>query len=118
MKAIRIRFAANTELEVIKVILLGAQLRQGIVEASFLVVTSLATKMILGTAYISRKIERISRNKSTLKSTGPSPVTMEETVGSVAYMAGSLVLKQGHADDGFNRYPCTAVCQRIVPFYE
>lgn len=50
---------------------------QRVAETSFLIVTNLATVMIVRTAYINENIEKISPKKGTLKLLRSSPVAIE-----------------------------------------
>lgn len=84
METTRFRSAASTQLEVKKLSRLDGQLRQSVAEVGFLVVTNLATAMILDTAYIDENNEKIKSEKSTLKPTGSCPVAIEESVGNAA----------------------------------
>lgn len=66
-------------------------------ETSFVVVTNLVTNMILRTAYINRNIEKTSLKKGTLKTTGTSFVTIEESVGDAAYITNNVASKHRHS---------------------
>lgn len=115
IKVARVRFAANTQLHIKELIRLTVQLGQKKAKSCFLIVTDLATDVILRTVYINASIGRISPKKDTLKPTSTNPVAIEESVGNPAYKANNLELKQGHPEDEFNEYPRTVVCKRISP---
>lgn len=114
MKVTRLRSAANTKQKENRVTRQRVQLDQRTAKTVFLIVTDLATDMILRIAYINENIDMISPKKGILKPTGPSSVAIEESVGSTAYMADILETKQGHPKDVFNKYHCTAVCQSTI----
>lgn len=60
MKVTRIRFAANEQMEVKRVIGLEVHLGQRVPETSFLIVTNLRTEMILETAYLNKNVEELA----------------------------------------------------------
>lgn len=82
---------------------------------NFVVVTSLATDTILATAYIDKNIEKINHKKGTLKATGWSPVTIEKSIGNVAYITNRVEKKKESSRDDQNECLCTAVIQKIIP---
>lgn len=115
MKETRLRSAANTQLEMKDFIRQDAQLRQRTAKPSFLMVTDLATDMILETAYTNENIERICLKKGTLNFTGSSLVALWESVSNTAYMADNVRSMHGHSESELNKHPCTTVCQKNVP---
>lgn len=64
MKATRLRLAANTKLEAKGAMSQDDQLGQRISKISLLIVTNLATDMILGTEFVNVNIEKISPRKA------------------------------------------------------
>lgn len=114
MKAIRLRPSANKQLEVEEVMHMEVQLGQRIAKFSFLIVTSLATDMIIETDNITENIEKIISMKTTLKPAGPNPVTKNESVGNTAYMANHVTAKQKNSEDEYRGHACTAVPRTIM----
>lgn len=75
---------------------MDAQLGQRKAETSISIKASLVTEMIIETECISKSAEKISSKKSTLKHTGSSHDAIEESIGNVGKMEGSLEPRQGH----------------------
>lgn len=114
MKATSLRSATNTRLGGKRMIYLEVQLKQRIAKPSFLIVTSPAPDMILGTAYINEDIEEIIPEESTLKPAGLILVAIEKSVSNTTYLINDVKPGQSRFEDEFNKYPCTAVCHRII----
>lgn len=106
----RLTFGGSTEMKVKGAVRLNTQLERRIDKTSFLIVTSLATDMTWGTAYINGNIEMISLTEDTMKLTDSRRVQMEESVANATYMAGNAKSKQIHSEDAFSKLPCTVVC--------
>lgn len=115
MKATCLQFAAHTRLELKRIIRLEVQLEQRIASESFLIVTNLATDMNLWTGYVDENSEKCSSQNGTLKPNVSIPVAIEEGVDSIAFPTSNAESKQRHSRNEFSEYPCTAVCQKIVP---
>lgn len=112
MKAAHLQTTKNTKLKAKRAIELEIQLRKRVAEACRIVVTNLATVLILRTAYIDGNIVKSSSKKNTLKPTASIPDTMEEDVGNDAYAAHRAQSKHGYDENEYNEHPCTAIIQR------
>lgn len=114
MKTERSRLAADTQLEVKKMIRLKAQLGQSKAKVSFFIVTGFANNMVLGIASSNENIGKISPSNGTLKLNGSSIVPIEESVSILAHMTIRLKSKQSHPEDELSHYQCAAVFQRTI----
>lgn len=77
---------------------------------SFLALTSLATGMILKTAYMRPNIEKTSPRQSTLKFGHSNFIALEESLGTAAYMANNVKRKEEYRE-----IPCILFYRTIVP---
>lgn len=109
------RSATNTHLEVKGVIRYEVQPEQEVAKVGFTVVTDMATDMILGTANIEKDIEKMKLEKSTLRSSSPSSIAIEESVENAIYIANNVETKKRNPREDYNKYLCTAVFQKIIP---
>lgn len=50
-----------------------------------------------------------------MKTIRSSSLSIEESNGTAVYLTNNLKSKHGYSGNKFNKYPCTAVCQRIIP---
>lgn len=85
-----------------------------IVEASFLRVTSLATKLALKTAYINNNIEKFIFKNGILDPKCWSPIAIVERLCDAALYANIVETKQWCSEQYCSAYMCFALYSRVM----
>lgn len=79
---------------------------------SIVIVVDLATGTILGISCVNENAEKNRPKRGTVELSGSSLVAIKESVGNAADLKNNLESSPVHCENDFNKFLCTAVCQK------